>query len=560
MPKTKTPSFILELPLVVQPPAERVLLGRFEAGRRLYNAVLDEALKRLALMRESKAWQAARRRPQGKARGEAFGACKARFGFSEYALHAVATRHKNAAGFRDRLGAHETQKIGTRVWKAVSAYAFGVRGRPHFKGRDRPLHSLEGKNNLAGIRWNRDTGCVTWGKLTLPAMLPSKGQDPWLHAGLDAQTQYCRIVWRLVNARRRWFVQIVQRGVAPAKYDFLACGHVVGLDVGPSTVAIVGETGVAIESFAPGVVQSWRHQRRLQRALDRSRRATNPGNYHRNGVARKGCRSWVKSKRYLKLQRQTAEVERRLAATRKKEHGELANRILGLGVQVQTETLSYKAFQRNFGRSVKVRAPGMFIDLLSRKAEHAGGKLVALNTRRLAMSQYDHISDSRTKKPLSQRWHRLGGSDVIVQRDCYSAFLAKHATEDGHSPSRLKEGWAVAEPLLERAGLCRLHPSTSRLPKGNPTVAIPSESIARERRLVQGLSRDVVRRKTESPEPPVHACLQNPLPLGRGRFSRQYQLAYLGHLTSPARDAMVLAQPSDRNGERTACKPAAGSR
>ena len=319
MPKTKTPSFILELPLVVQPPAERVLLGRFEAGRRLYNAVLDEALKRLALMRESKAWQAARRRPQGKARGEAFGACKARFGFSEYALHAVATRHKNAAGFRDRLGAHETQKIGTRVWKAVSAYAFGVRGRPHFKGRDRPLHSLEGKNNLAGIRWNRDTGCVTWGKLTLPAMLPSKGQDPWLHAGLDAQTQYCRIVWRLVNARRRWFVQIVQRGVAPAKYDFLACGHVVGLDVGPSTVAIVGETGVAIESFAPGVVQSWRHQRRLQRALDRSRRATNPGNYHRNGVARKGCRSWVKSKRYLKLQRQTAEVERRLAATRKKE-------------------------------------------------------------------------------------------------------------------------------------------------------------------------------------------------------------------------------------------------
>lgn len=510
MAKATTSSFVLELPLVVQSAAERVMLGRFESGRRLFNAVLDEALKRLALMRQSKAWQAARAMPKGKERAAAFRDCNIRFGFSEYALHAVATRHKNAAGFSDRLGAHETQKIGTRVWKAVSEYAFGTYGRPRFKGRNRPLHSLEGKNNVAGIRWNRDTGCITWGKLVLPARLPSKQQDPYLHEALQSGTKYCRLVWRIESGKRRWFVQLVQAGIAPAKYDFLSSGQSVGLDVGPSTIAIVADESVALESFASGVVQPWQHQRRLQRALDRSRRATNPGNYHPNGTAKKGRRTWKKSKRYLDLQRQIAEVERQLAATRKKEHGELANKILGLGNLIQTETLSYKAFQRNFGRSVKVRAPGMFIELLSRKAESAGGKLVALNTRRLAMSQYDHVSGSRTKKPLSQRWHRLGGSDTIVQRDCYSAFLAKHATEDGHSPSRLSEGWAVAEPLLERAGLCRLHQSTSGLPSGNPTVAIPSESIARERRFVQGLGRDAVRQKTESPESPRTHAFRTP--------------------------------------------------
>ncbi|MDA8383938.1 MAG: hypothetical protein M0037_12950 [Betaproteobacteria bacterium] len=59
MPKAQSPSFILELPLVVQPTAERVIQGRLEAGRRVYNAVLDEALKRLGLMRQSKAWQVA---------------------------------------------------------------------------------------------------------------------------------------------------------------------------------------------------------------------------------------------------------------------------------------------------------------------------------------------------------------------------------------------------------------------------------------------------------------------------------------------------------------------
>ena len=507
--KPKKPTYVAELPLVVSADADRVMMGRFEAGRRLYNAVLDEALKRLGLMRQSKQWQAARLMPKGKTRTAAFKDCNTHFDFSEYALHSVATAHKNASGFADRLGAHETQKIGTRVWKAVSEYAFGTYGRPRFKGRQRPLHSLEGKNNVAGIRWNRDTGCVTWNKLVLLVKLPTQHQDSYLHEALAAETKYCRIAWRIENGVRRWFVQLIQSGVAPAKYDFLSSGQIVGIDVGPSTIAIVGDEAVALESFAPGVAQPWQTQRRLQRALDRSRRANNPSNYNKNGTAKKGRRPWVQSRRYLKLQRQIAEVERQLAATRKREHGELANKILGLGNVIQTETLSYRALQKNYGRSVKVRAPGMFIDRLSRKAESAGGKFIELNTRRLRMSQYDHVSGSYAKKPLSQRWHRLGessGSGVIVQRDCYSAFLAKHATEDGHSSSRLEEGWAVAEPLLERAGLCRHHESTSGLPKGNPTVAVPSESIAREKRFVRGLHRDAVRRKTESPDAPrMHA-------------------------------------------------------
>ncbi|MDA8383450.1 MAG: transposase, partial [Betaproteobacteria bacterium] len=274
MPNAQSPSFILELPLVVQPTADRIMLGRFEAGRRLYNAVLDEALKRRDLMRQSKAWQAARGICKGKARNQAFKDCNPCFGFSEYALHSVATTHKNAAGFADRLGAHETQKIGTRVWKAVSEDIFGARGRPRFKGRNRPLHSLEGKNNVAGIRWNADTGCVTWGKLALPVKLPTQDQDPYVYAALKSETKYCRIVWRMENGRQRGFVQLVQDGIAPTKYEFLSSGQIVGLDVGPSTIAVVGDEAVGLEQFASGVVQPWNHQRRLQRALDRSRRAT----------------------------------------------------------------------------------------------------------------------------------------------------------------------------------------------------------------------------------------------------------------------------------------------
>ena len=492
MSKQSTPSFILELPLVVQPEQARVMIGRFEAGRRLFNAVLGDALNTLDLMRQSKEWQAARLMPKGAFRNKAVADCKNYFNFSEYHIQAIATKHKNAAGFNDRLGANETQKIGTRVFNAVIQYAFGKRGRPRFKGQNRPLHSLEGKNNVTGIRWDKDTATVSWGKgFVLPVILPSKNKDPYLHAAIANDTKYCLIVWRMEKGHQRWFVQLIQKSVAPAKYEFLSSGQTVGLDIGPSTIAIVADDAVALEKFAPSVEQPWKQIRVLQRAMGRSRRASNPDNFNANGTVKKGACKWVNSGRYKATKTQLSELERKLAAGRKRDHGELANKILGLGNCIQTEKLSYKGWQKNFGKSAKVRASGMFVSLLIRKAESAGGKVVELNTRLLKMSQVDHIAQTYTKKPLSQRWHLLGGESEVVQRDSYSAFLAKNVIENKHNPSRLEQSWAAAKLLLRRVGLCK-EQSASGKAFANPTVAIPSERIARQRRLVRGHSQDVV--------------------------------------------------------------------
>ena len=122
------------------------------------------------------------------------------------------------------------------------------------------------------------------------------------------------------------------------------------------------------------------------------------------------------------------------------------------------------------------------------------------------MSQYDHVTGLCVKKLLSQRWHPMGGSDVWVQRDCYSAFLAKHAVGSEHNPSRLEEGWATAEPLLRRAGLC-VQKSANRFPSGSPTVLLPSERIARQRRFVRGLSQNSVVERPAEPGGPTHARL-----------------------------------------------------
>jgi len=507
MPRAPKPTFITELPLVAALAHDAVMVDRFEAARRLNNAVLGDGLKALALMRDSKAYQAACLMPKGKDRSEAFKACNQKYGFTEYALQALATAHKNAAGFEARLGATETQKIATRVFAALQEYAFGKRGRPRFKGKNRPLHSMEGKSNAAGPRWHADTATVSWGKgFVMPVRMPTKSKDPYLHACLQAKTKYCRIVWRMERSKRRWFVQLVQDGVAPAKYEFLSSGQVVGLDIGPSTVAIVGDEAVALEKFAPSVEQPWKAMRVLQRAQDRSRRAMNPDNYNADGTAKKGAKRWAKSAHYVRRQHKLRELERCLAAARKRDHGELANKILGLGNMVQIEKLSYKGLQKNFGRSAKVRASGMFVSLLNRKAESAGGKVVELNTWTLKMSQYDHITEVCTKKPLKQRWHLLGGSNTLVQRDCYSAFLAKNAIENQHKPSRLQEEWATTELLLRRAGLC-VEQSGSGERLRLPTVefkALPSDRIARRKRFVRGHARDVVAAAARSMREPAN--------------------------------------------------------
>jgi hypothetical protein len=64
MPKAKTSSFILELALETKAHDEAELLKRFEAARQLYNACLDEARRRLFLLRQSKEFFSARKMPK----------------------------------------------------------------------------------------------------------------------------------------------------------------------------------------------------------------------------------------------------------------------------------------------------------------------------------------------------------------------------------------------------------------------------------------------------------------------------------------------------------------
>jgi len=150
------------------------------------------------------------------------------------------------------------------------------------------------------------------------------------------------------------------------------------------------------------------------------------------------------------MQQQLSELQRRVAASRKRTHGELANQIISKGKVIKTEKLSYKAFQSRYGKSIGRRAPGLFLEKLRYKAANAGGEVIEFSTRSTALSQTCQCGHRR-KKALSERWHHCEQCGIRAQRDLYSAYLARFVHENRLDTFHANEAWAGAGVLLEQA-------------------------------------------------------------------------------------------------------------
>ena len=367
MSQKPTPSFVLALPLCVNSQQATHFQAHFECARQLYNALLAEAMKRLTRMKADPAWQTARTIPRSDkhARRQAFARLRTQYGFSEFGLHEAAKRLRTSW----RASAHR-QPHGAEA------------GQPRLPG------------SQSGVCWQ----------------------------GADC----------------RGFVysaQLILEGYPLNKPKNLPGKGTVGLDLGPSTVAIVSGEGTArLLLLAEELAPDGRKRRRLQRHLERQRRANNAEHYDEKGRIRtrskgQGRRVWRESQGYQRTRRRLATTERRLAAHRRSLHGKLANQIIRLGDDVRLEKVSYKGWQRRFGRSVGLRAPGRFVDAVKCVvARTRTAQLHEIPTVPTKLSQYCHRCELYTRKPLAQRFHDCPhcglGSDRSIQRDLYAAWLA----------------------------------------------------------------------------------------------------------------------------------------
>ena len=215
----------------------------------MYNACLAEARKRAGLLRESRAYRKALRLPKGKERTKAFKAARKAVGFTKSALERYAVRLRRRA-FHQHLDAHAAQKLAARAYDAVDGWLLGKRGRPRFKGKNQ-FDTLEGKTNKAGLRFRQDR--LEWRGLVLKALIDS--EDPVVAHALASRVKFVRLVRRKIRGKHRFSVQLVCEGRPYQKPERKVSEGVVGLDIGPSTVAAVGESGAFLELLAEGVVR-----------------------------------------------------------------------------------------------------------------------------------------------------------------------------------------------------------------------------------------------------------------------------------------------------------------
>ena len=292
---------------------------------------------------------------------------------------------------------------------------------------------------------------------------------------------YAAFICKTIRGKLRVYVHVAVEGHPKPKKDrFGQPRHMygkgrVGCDIGTQTIAYTSDSEVGLENLAErgsSIRKNERKERLLYRALDRSRRDSNPDNYDKEtGMIVPGPKTWKKSNRYRRRVREHQEASRIAAENRKYAIRERVNHMRVLGdvfitepanaaklqkkakpdpVPAKTNAASVtktdaapagkadaatqanpsgkKKRRKRFGKSIKNRCPGFFQAQVKQRFEQTGGTYVVVPSRYRA-SQYDHTADAYIPKKLSDRMYHLKDK-TLVQRDWYSSFLLYCAQGD----------------------------------------------------------------------------------------------------------------------------------
>src|SRR5208337_2034246 len=233
-------------------------------------------------------------------------------------------------------------------------------------------------------------------------------------------------------------------------------------DMGPKHMAVfLRNEQSSIALFQPIVdklTDYAKEMRLLQRHLDRQRRQNNPDNFNADGTIRKGKKlKWHRSKAMIVTQGKIRELHRAIRETRKTVQRELASIIVALSDSLKTEDVSYKSWQKAYGKSVGNFAPSLFMTDVFSNAESAGSETTKIPLK-TALSQLC-VCGLKKKKKLSQRVHDCE-CGVRSQRDVFSSYLALFYQE---SVTAGKVGGRLMVPLNHKAdgqlleASCRLY-------------------------------------------------------------------------------------------------------
>lgn len=471
--------FVLELPLLVEKYQEDILNKRYEQLRQLYNYVQGKLLRQYRYFEQMKDFQACKTLKAKKDFLKAhpfhingvIGRNKELLDiyFNEYGiLGLVAKLGQKSLGigktyadmgisstilanlsdniwsaWNKKLYDYHTQKISFKQYGGLNTFGSGKivqkkdnEVKEYFPGLVLHLDRME-----IDIKTSKSGKNETY--ITLPILHNPKHADyeMWALRGGSRCIKVLTVVRRLVRGRYKYYLQISIEGEKPNKGRMLGKGTV-GIDLGPTTVAVSGENIASIDKLASKCDNIQEEIARLARKIDRSRRVNNPQNFNEDGTIKRGVRLvWNDSKRYKALRREMAELQRRQAAIRKQQHIDRANELLKEGnkfivennpikgwaarkkeTKIDEKTGKYKS-KKGRGKSIKNHAPGMFVTILENKVKSLGGELLRVDTHNAA-SQYDFTDGSFTDHGYERKIVLSNGD--THQRDLLAAFNLRH--------------------------------------------------------------------------------------------------------------------------------------
>ena len=462
MGNSSTDTCCLTLPLKLEKWQEDRLAKRFELARQIYNTLVRAELKKLERVKHSAPYREIQGQIQALDRNnpndkgalqrlyKARDALLKSSGFTEYTFKSdIKYYYKH---FQDNIGSDVAfHGIAPQVWTAFEKVLFKGGKKVHYKQYG-DVSSVQGysKTGKSGGREIMLRGTyIEWKGLKLPLKLSP--DNAYENEMLRYRIKFVRLVRKPGKQKDRWYAQLALEGMPVVKREPVTGeavhpvgSGVVGLDIGPQTLAYSAPGEAGLVELADQVQNIEQAKCRLQRKLDRSRRATNPDNYSEDGTIKRGVKlSRNKSKRYRKIQNQLKYLQYCQAETRKRQHTQLANYLLSLGDSFYVEDMPWPALARRaketvvsektgrikrkkrFGKSIANKAPATLTHILKQKCTSLGLPGVVDVPTSVRASQYNHQTGEYIKKPLSQRWNNMPDGQRI-QRDLYSAFLLQH--------------------------------------------------------------------------------------------------------------------------------------
>ena len=105
--------------------------------------------------------------------------------------------------------------------------------------------------------------------------------------------------------------------------------------------------------------------------------------------------------------------------------------------------------KKRFGKSIFRAAPSAFREALKTRAAQLGIEVIMISPKEVKPSQYNHITNTFEKKPLSTRIFDLSPEWTGLQRDLYSAFLIGHIEAGHYEQEHLEEDFPTFYTLMK---------------------------------------------------------------------------------------------------------------